>query len=133
MNGRVQVDLYNYFRRDYNLPSYKLDYVSSQFIGDGVKTLTHSEETNETIVHTKILWVQKQEVLSFEETGHSSELYKDGAKFKIKSMNKEDKNFTINGLEYVDMTKHVKWGQQKMMSLPKIYFVYPRNLLLEEQ
>ena len=28
MEGRLQVDLYNYFRRDYNLTSYKLDYVA---------------------------------------------------------------------------------------------------------
>ena len=29
MNGRLQLDLYNYFRREVNLPSYKLDYVAS--------------------------------------------------------------------------------------------------------
>ena len=39
MNGRLQIDLYNYFRRDYNLTSYKLDYVAGYFIGDKVKKL----------------------------------------------------------------------------------------------
>ena len=34
MEGRLQLDLYNYFRREVNLPSYKLDYVASHFIGD---------------------------------------------------------------------------------------------------
>jgi len=34
MSGRVQIDLYNVYRRDENLPSYKLDYVSGHFIGD---------------------------------------------------------------------------------------------------
>ena len=29
INGRIQIDLYNYFRKDVNLPSYKLDYVAS--------------------------------------------------------------------------------------------------------
>ena len=38
MTGRLQVDLYNYFRRDYNLTSYKLDYVSGYFIGDECQT-----------------------------------------------------------------------------------------------
>ena len=28
MNGRLQIDLYNFLRRDYNLTSYKLDYVA---------------------------------------------------------------------------------------------------------
>ena len=39
MNGRLQIDLYNVFRREHNLTSYKLDYVSGHFIGDGVKKI----------------------------------------------------------------------------------------------
>jgi DNA polymerase elongation subunit (family B) len=38
MNGRLQVDLYNYYRREANLTSYKLDYVAGNFIGDFVKS-----------------------------------------------------------------------------------------------
>jgi len=34
MNGRVQIDLYNIYRREENLISYKLDYVAGYFIGD---------------------------------------------------------------------------------------------------
>jgi hypothetical protein len=34
MNGRLQVDLYNFYRREANLISYKLDYVAGNFIGD---------------------------------------------------------------------------------------------------
>ena len=41
MVGRMQIDLYNYFRRDYNLTSYKLDYVAGHFIGDAIKRLEH--------------------------------------------------------------------------------------------
>jgi hypothetical protein len=37
MNGRLQIDLYNFFRREENLPSYKLDYVAGYYIGDFVK------------------------------------------------------------------------------------------------
>ena len=44
MNGRLQIDLYNYFRREYQLIKYKLDYVSSYFIGDYVKSIEHNEE-----------------------------------------------------------------------------------------
>ena len=32
MSGRIQVDLLNLFRREHNLTSYKLDYVSSYLI-----------------------------------------------------------------------------------------------------
>ena len=41
MNGRLQVDMLNWFRRTENLTSYKLDYVGSHFIGDDVKSLLH--------------------------------------------------------------------------------------------
>jgi len=41
MNGRLNIDMYNYFRRDYTLMSYKLDYVSGYFIGDKVISYEH--------------------------------------------------------------------------------------------
>jgi DNA polymerase delta subunit 1 len=34
MTGRLQIDMYNWFRRTENLSSYKLDYVGGYFIGD---------------------------------------------------------------------------------------------------
>ena len=37
MPGRLQIDMYTYFRRDFNLASYKLDDVAGQFICDDVK------------------------------------------------------------------------------------------------
>jgi DNA polymerase delta subunit 1 len=44
MNGRLQVDLYNFYRRTENLTSYKLDYVAGNFIGDYVKKIEHNNE-----------------------------------------------------------------------------------------
>jgi DNA polymerase elongation subunit (family B) len=41
MNGRLQVDLYNFYRREANLISYKLDYVAGNFIGDFVKEIQY--------------------------------------------------------------------------------------------
>ena len=41
MEGRIQIDMLNYLRRDYNLTSYKLDAVASEFIGDNVKSIEH--------------------------------------------------------------------------------------------
>jgi len=40
--GRLQIDMYAYFRRDFNLSSYKLDDVAGQFISDSVKKTTCS-------------------------------------------------------------------------------------------
>ena len=41
--GRIQIDLYNYFRRQFNFESYKLDHVSKQLIGDKVKSVEYNE------------------------------------------------------------------------------------------
>jgi DNA polymerase delta subunit 1 len=36
ISGVLQIDLYSYFRRDYNLSSYKLDDVAGNFISDDI-------------------------------------------------------------------------------------------------
>ena len=41
--GRLQIDMYTYFRRDFNLASYKLDDVAGQYISDHVKRIEHTE------------------------------------------------------------------------------------------
>ena len=41
MVGRQQLDLYAYFRRDYNFSSYKLDDVASLLIGDDIKKVEY--------------------------------------------------------------------------------------------
>ena len=44
MKGRLQLDLYNHFRKTENLSSYKLDSVASEFISDKVKDYEWIEE-----------------------------------------------------------------------------------------
>ena len=53
MTGRLQVDLYNFLRRDYQLTKYKLDYVSGYFIGDNVARIEHVDDM--TKVYSKNL------------------------------------------------------------------------------
>ena len=43
MTGRLQIDFLNLFRREEQLPSYKLDYVSGHFIGDDIKSIELGE------------------------------------------------------------------------------------------
>jgi len=45
MSGRLQIDLYTYMRKEFNLPSYKLDYVSSYLICDKVIRYENTEES----------------------------------------------------------------------------------------
>ena len=115
MNGRLQIDLYNYFRRDYNLTSYKLDYVSGYFIGDGVKEITNDEVAmTHTIIKSKNLTgLLVGSFINFEEIGHSSEYYSEGKKFEVIGIDHDSKTFTISGDARPDMNKKVKWGLAK--------------------
>ena len=123
MNGRLQVDMYNYFRRDYNLTSYKLDYVSGYFIGDDVKKLEYTDAIDKTRIFSKNLTgLENGSYISFEETSHSTDYYKDGQKFKVSNVNKETGTFEITGQEKPDMTKQVKWCLAKDDVTPQDIF-----------
>jgi len=140
MTGRLQVDLYNYFRRDYNLTSYKLDSVSGYFIGDDVKKLEHVHDTtSEYITNTlsntanpantitkifskNLTGLENGSYINFEETSHSSDYYKEGKKFKVSNVDKDRGTFEIEGIESPDMTKHVKWGLAKDDVTPQDIF-----------
>jgi DNA polymerase elongation subunit (family B) len=82
MNGRLQVDLYNFYRREANLTSYKLDYVAGNFIGDFIKNLEHID--CETEIKTgNMTGLLVGSYVHFEEIGHSVDYYADGAKFLV--------------------------------------------------
>ena len=108
MNGRIQVDLYNYFRRSYNLTSYKLDYVSGYFIGDKVKKIEYQDDI--TSKHSKnLVGLKDHSYIHFEEIGHSSEYYDNGSKFKVVDVDEEAGKFKVLSHVTPDMDKVVKW------------------------
>jgi len=127
MNGRLQIDMLNWFRRTENLTSYKLDYVGGHFIGDEVKSLLHqcSDEPNgqqiTRIKTTNMTGLQVESYIHFEEINHSSDYYKDGAKFKVTCVNKDEGWFEIAGHENPH-AKKVKWGLAKDDVTPKDIF-----------
>jgi len=125
MPGRVQVDLYNYFRRDFTFPSYKLDYVASQFISDDVKSqkfMKVGEKIYTDIYTNNMTGLGVGSYVNFEESSHSTEYYKDGAKFAITKINKEKKCFRIAGKEKLNLNKKVRWGLAKDDVTPQDIF-----------
>ena len=122
MKGRLQIDLYNYFRRDFNLTSYKLDYCAGYFIGDGVKKIEHLPSGNTKINSANLMGLENGNYIHFEESSHSTDTYKDGAKFKVLNVNLVDKTFEIEGHEKPDMTKSVRWGLAKDDVTPQDIF-----------
>ena len=130
MNGRVQIDLYNYFRRDFTFPSYKLDYVASQFISDDVKSQKFYKVGPKyyTEVYTNnMTGLNIGSFVNFEESSHSTEYYKDGEKFKIHSINPDKKCFRIEGQEKLDLSKKVRWGLAKDDVTPQDIFTLTKG------
>ena len=123
MNGRLQVDLYNFYRREVNLISYKLDYVAGNFIGDFVKELKHNEDIKETIVNTSnMTGLLVGSYVHFEEIGHSVDYYEDGAKFIVTNVDKANCKFAINAIVKPDFEKKVRWCLAKDDVTPKDIF-----------
>ena len=112
MPGRLQIDMLNWFRRTENLISYKLDFVSSHYIGDVVKECQQLDENITKILTNNMTGLQKGNYVHFEEINHSSDYYKQGAKFQVVSVNKQEKWFKIEGHEN-PYAKTVKWGLAK--------------------
>jgi len=122
MNGRLQVDLYNFFRREENLSSYKLDYVAGHFIGDYVSTIQKFE--NKTKIVTKnMTGLLEGSFIHIEEIGHTTDYYNGGAKYKVLSVDKPGGTFVIDSIIDPDFkTKKVRWCMAKDDVTPKDIF-----------
>jgi len=123
MVGRLQIDLYNYFRRNYQLPSYKLDNISSHFIGDKITEISHDQENNNTIIKSKNLTgLEVGSFIKIEESTYSVEFYKKGQKFEVTKINKEAGTYEIAGQEFPNMATKVRWCLAKDDVTPKEIF-----------
>jgi DNA polymerase elongation subunit (family B) len=141
MIGRIQIDMYAYFRRDFNLSSYKLDDVAGQFISDDVKKFVHS--TNEIYGDVTELYTQNLtglhigDFIHIELTGFTADYYKNGKKFVVldiktdvdiqetykgKEVITKYNVIIIEGHEEFDKTKSIKWGTAKDDVTPQDIF-----------
>jgi len=122
MTGRLQVDLYNFFRREENLSSYKLDYVAGYFIGDYVNKINNTNNNESEIITKNMYGLLEGSYIHIEEIGHSVDYYDNGAKFKVIEINKSNSSFKINSSVNPDMKKKVKWCLAKDDVTPKDIF-----------
>ena len=121
MKGRLQIDLYNYLRRDYQLIKYKLDYVAGYFIGDSVKNIEH--ENGRTKIYSKNLTgLENNSFIQLEEEAHSVDSYKDGQKFEVLDVDPIEGTFWIDSIETPNMAKRVRWGLAKDDVTPQDIF-----------
>jgi DNA polymerase elongation subunit (family B) len=125
MNGRLQVDLYNFFRREENLTSYKLDYVAGHFIGDYVKSIEYPPDTQDVtqIKTTNMVGLLEGSYVHFEEISYSVDYYENGAKYKVIHVDKTKGVFQIDKKISPDViTKKIRWCLAKDDVTPKDIF-----------
>jgi len=94
MPGRIQIDLYNYYRREVKLDSYKLDSTAGHFLGDYVKSIQH--DSDKTVIQSSNLaGLYPGSYVHFEEIGNSTQYYDNGAKFFVTEVNLATSQFCI--------------------------------------
>ena len=132
MAGRLQIDMYMYFRRDFNLSSYKLDDVAGNFISDDIKKIEFVEDITLgkiTELYTKnINGLNVGDYIHIEISSFTSDYYKDGFKFPVLNiirdreiietvkgteMTNKYNIICIGGHEQIDRSKSIKWCMAK--------------------
>ena len=84
MTGRLQIDMYSYFRRDYNLSSYKLDDVAGQFISDKIHKVEIDDKHGSTKLFSKNLaGLHKGDYIHIQISNFSSDFYNGGEKLYV--------------------------------------------------
>jgi DNA polymerase elongation subunit (family B) len=128
--GRLQIDMYTYLRRDFNLSSYKLDDVAGEYIGDDIKKVVDQENNTTHLYSKNLTGLNKNDFIHIELITFTKDYYGDGKKFKvidiekdvlvkesIKGKDVENKYniLVIEGYheEHIDMSKSVRWGMAK--------------------
>jgi len=129
--GRLQIDMYAYFRRDFNLSSYKLDDVAGEYISDTIKHTEsiHIDDNPYTELYSgNLTGLHKNDYIHLELVTFTVDYYDDGKKFKvidIYSKEKDGKNYNvilIEGHHVFEKNKKLKWGVAKDDVTPQDIF-----------
>jgi DNA polymerase elongation subunit (family B) len=131
--GRLQIDMYAYFRRDFNLSSYKLDDVAGEFISDNIKKIVTMNNTS--LLYSKNLsGLNVGDFIHIKINGFSSDYYNNGQKFRVLSIEynvelKEDNKvvgkynvITISGNVNTDDGSSLEWAMSKDDVTPQDIF-----------
>ena len=146
ISGRLQIDLLFYYRRDYNLSSYKLDDVAGNFIRDdikGVEVCTSKNNQPITKLYSKNLaGLHVHDFIHIEITSFTVDYYMKGKKFQVQdilsSVVVEDHASISNGKynvivldgHYTDLDpkkQTLKWGMAKDDVSPQDIFRLTRG------
>ena len=124
MSGRLQIDMYAYFRRDFNLSSYKLDDVAGQFISDSVKKVEYIEHEQygpcTELYSNNLMGLHSGDFIHIELIGFTADYLNNGQKFKVLNIEygriEDDKKYNVilvGGHHELEKGKSIKWGMAK--------------------
>ena len=103
MEGRLQIDLYTMFRRDYNLDSYKLDSVAAHFISGKITKFVLDEggAVESRLYGKNLKGLERGNYVVIDVFTHSSDYYKDGLKLLVSGVYADHFTvaFRVSGLE----------------------------------
>jgi DNA polymerase elongation subunit (family B) len=144
MSGRLQIDMYVYMRRDYNMSSYKLDDVASSFIGDAIKDVVYYENGNIVDAHVRnrtgtgagagartgfvtrnVVGLSVGDYIRVEEGGFSTDYYAKGRKMQVEAIEAGGGGavtILVGGKHTPDNSKRLRWGLAKDDLSPKDLF-----------
>ena len=112
MDGIIQIDLYNYFRREVNLGSYKLQDVASHFIGDMVSDVEYNGEY--TVIKSRnLMGLQEENYVIFQIIGHSVDDYEKGRKFQVTYLDEKNGEFWVKEQIMMPEKGKLRWGLGK--------------------
>lgn len=136
MTGRIIIDLMKVAQRDFKLASYKLDYVASSFIKEGIQKLELDKNTNKTTIYTKSTYgvVIDQFITIFYNDSITDNKHMDGKKFRILDL--ESNKLIVDGLiedDIMSMGYKVFWCQAKDDISPQDIFDYQKKNPLTEK
>jgi len=114
--GRIHVDIMKVVQRDFNLSSWKLDYVSSYFMNGSLKNLTEIGDDTHLIETDNTRGLLVDSYINFQiNNGLTTDMYGDPSKFKVLEITQ--KTITVQGslkIEEIDFKKYkCKWCHAK--------------------
>jgi DNA polymerase elongation subunit (family B) len=109
-HGRVQIDLYHYIKRNYNLASYKLDSVCQHFMSGKLTGVDTTSEPGRWVLHTKSTGdvIPGRYIVLLDETGDVAV-----DKLKVLDIRKGSAVIVEAGEEAMNTSLAVKWAVVK--------------------
>ena len=122
IEGRLQIDMYMYFRRDFNLSSYKLDDVVGSYISDNINHFENIEVNDESrceLYSANLKGLHVNDFIHIELITFTSDYYNGGQKYQVLDIYEKMHNDTtynvivIKDHHHFEKKNQIKWGIAK--------------------